>query len=72
MFFQYNKSGSNPIYDMCFFREIEGYVWYNKSQLFSLVFMAKVTFIFVHENDIAVTYKNLTLVNQVEISTWFS
>ena len=43
MFFQYNKSGFIPIYSMGFFRVIEAYVWYNKSRLFSLVFMEKVT-----------------------------
>ena len=42
-FFQYNKSGFNPIYSMCLFRAIEGCVSYSKLRLFSLVFMSKVT-----------------------------
>ena len=42
LLFQYNKSCFNSIYGMCFFRVIEGYVWYNKSRLFSLFFMAKI------------------------------
>ena len=72
MFFQYNKSGFILIYGMCFFRVIEGYVWYNKSRLFSLVFMAKVDFQFFSRKDIAITCKNLNSVYQVETATRFS